>query len=173
MENKILSTKSAGQPDNLDVIPEPAHPTKSMKVANYVIAVALVVIALSLGVFLKWSFADTSVLEVRNSPFPARIVPDTSGKTGGIVFLNADYCKNSSLEGTIRISYVSASREVFLPITPEKLPKGCDNSEVPVIVPKDLAADTYKIKFRVTYDINPIKQDVITDFESQPFKVAQ
>lgn len=156
----------------LEAIPEPVHPPKSTRIANWIIALALVVVAISIGVFLKWSFASEKILEIYNSPFPARVVNDPSGNTGGIVFLKSDYCKSSNMKGTLRISYVSQSREIFLPISPEQLPKGCDTRDVPILIPKDLVPDTYKIKFRSTYNINPLKQGIVTDFESQPFEVG-
>ncbi len=160
------------QPVDIDVIPEPTHPTKSTKVANWLVAGALVVVAISIGIFLKWSFAGDEVLTIKNSPFPARIVPDPSGQTGGIVFLKAEYCKNSDLVGELRMSYVSKSREVFLPLTEERLKKGCEDREVPVVIPLNLLKDEYKVKFRVTYDINPLKRGITTNFESQPITVG-
>lgn len=160
------------QPHDIDVIPEDTHPTRATKVINKFVLLALVVIAVSLGIFLKWSFASTNVLEVKNSPFPARVVADPTGETGGIVFLHAEYCKHAGVEGVNRISYVSKNREVFLPIAPERLEEGCEARDVPVVIPKDLPKDTYQIKFRVEYDINPVKQDVVVNFESQPFEVG-
>ncbi len=160
------------QPYDIDVIPEPTHPTGTTKVLNRVIVVAMILIAISLAIMLKWSLASTEVLTIKNSPFPARLVKDPTGDTGGIVFLRANYCKSSSLEGTIRVSYVSKSREIFLPVADEKLPKGCEDREVPIVIPKDIPSDVYKIKFRSTYDINPLKQNVVTDYESKQFEVT-
>lgn len=160
------------RPKDLEPVVEPERPTKTARWFNRVIVAALVVIALGVGIFLKWSLESNSVLVVNNSPFPARVVSDPSGDTGGIVFLTADYCKNSDLEGSIRMSYVSKSNEFFLPITPEKLSMGCKVTDVPVVIPKDLPKDTYKIKFRVTYDINPLKNNVMIDFESRQFEVG-
>lgn len=148
------------------------HPKKSTKIANYVAIASLLLTALAVGIFLKWSFADTDILQIKNNPFPARIVNDPTKSTGGIVFLDADYCKTSDIVGEIRVSYVSKSREIFLPLTKEQLPKGCDKKEVPVVIPLSILQDTYRIKFRVTYDINPLKQNIVTNFESQEFKVG-
>lgn len=139
---------------------------------NWIIVTFLVVIAFGLFVILRWSFQDATVLEIHNSPFPVRIVPDPSGNTGGIVFLKADYCKSQNIDGQLRMSYVSASREIFLPATKEQLPKGCDSREVPVVVPKDLPKDTYKITFKAIYDVNPLKQGEVVNFESQPFTIG-
>lgn len=157
---------------NKAIISEPLHPTKTTKWLNRVFLISLVLIALGIAQFLRWSFADTDVLQVHNSPFPARIVSDPSGKTGGIVFLTADYCKTQAITGQIRISYVSKSREIFLPLAKEQLPRGCAKTDVPVVIPLSILQDTYKIKFRVTYNINPLKQNIITDFESQQFMVG-
>ena len=160
------------EPVDLGVVPEPKRPTKTTKFINYIIGVALIVIALALAVFLKWSLADTTVLDVKNDPFPARVVEDPTGQTGGIVFLKVDYCKTQNVDGKIRVSYISKSREVFLPIADEKLPKGCNNQQVPVVVPLNLLQDTYKIKFHVTYNVNPVKKGIVADFESQSVMVG-
>jgi hypothetical protein len=160
------------RPVDVEPIPEESHPTKTTKVINKFVVLALVLIAIGLGVILKWSFANANVLEIKNSPFPARVIADDSGETGGIVFLHAEYCKNSDIEGELRLSYVSKNREVFLPVQPERLAEGCASRDVPVVIPKDLPRDTYKINFRATYDINPLKQGVVVDFESQEFTVG-
>lgn len=162
------------RPTDIDIIPEPSHPKRSTKILNWISIAALAVIAVSLAIILKWSFAPTEVLDIRNNPFPARVVPDPTGQTGGIVFLKVDYCKNLAVNGTVRVSYVSKSREIFLPVSREQLPKGCsvDKQELPVVIPLSLLRDEYKIKFHVTYDVNPLKQNVSEDFESQPITVG-
>jgi hypothetical protein len=158
--------------DNAGETSKLIHPTKTTKWLNRVVVAALIASALGLFVILRWSFEDTTVLEIHNNPFPARIVPDPTGKTGGIIFLQADYCKDKNVSGTTRISYVSANREVFLPLAPEQLPKGCASKEVPIVIPRDLPQDTYKVRFHVTYDVNPLKNNVTTDFESRSFTVG-
>lgn len=168
----MLPSNTPPRPKDIEAIPEQVHPAKRTVVANYLAAASLIVAALTLAVILKWSFASTNILEVHNSPFPARVVPDPTGQTGGIVFLKADYCKNSDIVGEIRMSYVSKSREVFLPLAKEQMQKGCESKEVPVIIPLNLVKDEYKIRFRATYDINPLKRDVTTYFESQPVVVG-
>ncbi len=160
------------QPDNLDVIPVASHPTKTNKLLNWLAIGALAVIAIAIGIIMKWSFQDTHVLDIRNNPFPARTVADPTGQTGGIVFLRVDYCKNQAIDGTVRVSYISKSREVFLPVAKEQGPKGCENTELPVVIPLNLLKDDYKIKFHVTYDVNPLKQNVTEDFESQVVTVG-
>lgn len=164
--------RKANQPYDIDLIPEPAKQSDRSKLANWLVGIALVIAAIGIGIILRWSFASENILEVNNSPFPARVIPDPTGKTGGIIFLNADFCKNDDVVGEIRISYVSKSREVFLPISKEQSPAGCDKREVPAIIPLDLVKDEYRIKFRVTYDINPLKKGIITNFESQPVVVG-
>lgn len=149
---------------------EPEHPTRTTRWTNRVVVAALIVIALGLGLMLHWSLADTNVLKVNNSPFPVRTIRQHA-EQGGVVILNVDVCKNSSVQGKTRTSFVSETREVFLPVADEKLPKGCLNQEVPILVPKDLPADTYKIKFRVTYDLNPLKKGVVNEFESKSFEI--
>lgn len=171
---KDLKNKALGQPENLDIIPEPTHPTKTTRVINKFAVVALVLVAISLGTIMSWSFASTNVLEVKNSPFPARIVQDDTNKTGGVVFLDVDFCKYTEKTGDLRMSYVSKSREVFLPEqrSTDFFTVGCSKNEIPVVIPLNLLRDEYKIKFTISYDINPVKKNITVDFESQPVTVG-
>lgn len=151
---------------------EMPHPTKTIKAINYIVAGILIAIGIALSVFIRWSVQSVTPLDIKNSPFPARIVNDPTGKTGGIVFLTASYCKNTHDKGEVHMSYVSASREVPIPNSVEDLPLGCKTTDIPVVIPLDLTKDQYKIKFYVTYYINPIKKNVVIDFESQKFTVG-
>lgn len=151
-------------------LPDLVAPTKTTKVINKFIVIALVAIAISLGVLLKWAFANENILEIKNSPFPTRIIQNSDG-TNGVVVLQTEYCKNGQPKGTLRTSYVSSSREVFLPIAPETLQKGCFQREFSFVIPKELIPDQYKIKFRAVYDVNPLKRGVVVEFESQEFAI--
>jgi hypothetical protein len=132
----------------------------------------LAVIALTMGVFAYWAAETGDPLTITNAPFPVRTIRQEP-TPDGVLILTVDYCKNSNVPGKVRTSFVSATREVFLPVGEEHLPKGCHkNVEVPVIIPKDLLPDTYKIKFRTTYNINPLKSEVVKEFESRSFTVA-
>lgn len=173
MTNENLSNdKTTGQPDNLDVIPKPTHPTKTSKYLNRAVILSFLAIAVALGIFFKWSFTNSNVLEVKNNPFPARVLKDESHQTGGVIFLKVNYCKNQDVTGELRMSYVSKSREIFIPISKEQFPIGCHTQELPVIIPLNLVQDSYKIKFRVIYNLNPIKHDITGNFESQPVIVG-
>lgn len=169
---KPLEADTPPRPVDIDRIPETSHPTKVTKFLNYISIASLIIVAIAIGIILHWSFASTEVLRVNNNPFPARVVDDPTGKTGGIVFLKIDYCKNLAVDGDLRISYVSASREVFLPTTREQGPKGCHNGELPVVIPLNLLKDQYKIKFHAVYNVNPLKRGVVEDFESQPVNIG-
>lgn len=139
--------------------------TKSRIVLALAILITIIAVGI-LGLVLFWVYQPSNVLEVKNSPFPVRIVNDGDNK---IVVMHINYCKNISKQGKVRVSYVSKSEEVFLPVADENGPKQCQETDIPIILPKDLKPDVYKIKFRATYDINPIKKDVVNEFESQSF----
>lgn len=158
------------QPHNLDSIPEPTHPTKTTKVFNWLAVISLAIIAIGIGVLLRWSIADTNVLQVKNAPFPVRTIRQHA-ESGGVVILSIDLCKITNVPGTVRTSFVSQTREVFLPLSTERIQKGCLKQEIPVLVPKDLPADTYKIKFRATYNLNPLKRGIVSEFESKSFDI--
>lgn len=135
--------------------------------------VPLVIVALSIILivviqFLFWSFQSEDVLVVDKKPIPAESIQTTSGR---FVILDVDYCKKYDIDGKLRISFISKTREVFLPLSDERGPVICNNAKYPVPIPVELIPDEYKIKFHVIYDINPIKKGVAIDFESKTFKV--
>lgn len=165
-----LDSATPPRPADIDPIPEPAHQTVRAKAWNWLIVAALAVIAAVIGVFLFWSLQTQSPLVIKNSPFPTRSVR-TNAEPNGVIILLVDFCKNTTKQGEVRTSFVSKTREVFLPIAKEQFDKGCAKEEVPVLIPKDLPADDYKLKFTARYDINPLKQSVPVVFESQTFHV--
>lgn len=158
------------QPYDIDVIPEPEHPSTRSKVANYLVIGALAVIAIALGILLYWASASEQILEVKNEPFPVRTIREHP-TAGGVVFIKVDLCKNTDIEGKTRISFVSKSREIFLPQSHEEMDEGCFVREIPILLPLDIPADTYKVKFRLEYKLNPLKQQVVDEFESKEFAV--
>lgn len=160
------------QPYDIDVIPEPEHPTRTTKVINKFVVVALIVIAIGIGIFLKWSLESPTPLVVKNSPFPTRAVPPTPS-ANDVIILDIDYCKNTHKQAEVRTSYVSETREVFMPIAREQYDKGCFRQDIPIIIPKDLPSDTYKLKFVARYNLNPLKQNVEVIFESQEFTITE
>lgn len=137
----------------------------------WVLGISLLVTATFVGILLSWSFASEKVLEIKNEPFPIRTIRKNAS-VNGVVILSIDYCKNRDIEGEVRVSFVSDEREIFLPIAREQIPKGCKVQEVPIVIPKDLQPDTYRLKFRTHYDINPLKS-VDNIFESRMFEVVQ
>jgi hypothetical protein len=158
------------QPYDIDVIKVTAPQTKRSKITNLLAAAALVVVALSLGVLFMLASANENILTVNNSPLPVRTIREHPTENG-VVILNVDLCKNSDVVGQIRTSFVSKSSEIFTPLADEELHEGCLVREVPVLIPDGIPAGAYKIKFRVTYDLNPLKKDIVSEFESKEFVV--
>lgn len=156
--------------NNETVIIEPGHQSKATKVFNRLILLSLAVIGISLFIILGWALESENPLVVNNSPFPTRSVRENA-EANGVIILNVDFCKNTNKKGEIRASFVSKSREIFLPVNKESLEKGCKKEELPVLIPKDLPADDYKLKFIVRYYLNPLKRSVPVNFESQKFHV--
>jgi hypothetical protein len=162
--------RKANQPYDIDVIPVPAHPSKTTRVINKFVVMALMAIAVSLAIFMSWSFESTP-LTVKNSPFPTRGVPPTPA-ANDVLILDIDYCKNTNKQGQVRASYVSETREIFMPISTEQYDKGCFREDIPIIIPADLPADTYSLRFVATYNLNPLKQRVQVEFSSQEFVIS-
>lgn len=145
-------------------------PNKKTRLANRVAFLSLGIVGIAVIIFTFWGIQSKEVITVNNSPFPTRIENKTAN-TDGTIYVKIDECKKYDKVGELRVSFISESREIFLPIDQEKLPKGCSDTEYPIKIPKDIIPDTYSIKFRVTYDINPIKQDVTQIFMTQKFKI--
>lgn len=160
---KIPDIKS----EPIQTIPERS---KNSKLITRLVIGALLVIAIGIGTLLYWAAENTDVLKVKTNPIPTRTIRDHP-TAGGVVILNVNYCKNSDVVGTLRTSFVSESREVFLPLGEERTPKGCHDIELPVLIPKDMPADTYKVKLRATYDVNPVKKNIVIDYFSNPIVI--
>ena len=148
---------------------EPPHASKGSKLAYKFALAAFVVIAFGLGLYLKWAIQSDIILKVNNAPFPARVI---SQDGDAAIVLSVDACKTQDVEGVLRVSYVSKTREIFLPVVRERGPVGCGKRDMAILVPKDLPTDTYHIKFRTIYNLNPVKGAVVQDFDSQPVKIT-
>lgn len=174
MTNRLPETNPLPNPNDsiLTVPTTPPKPTQTTRVINKLIYLALITVSIALGIMIYWSLATDTPLEVKNSPFPARVVADPTGETGGTVYLKAVYCKNTDAIGTARISFLSKSREQFIPLVEEKEKQGCGEREFPVIIPTNLSEDEYRIRFRVLYDLNPLKKQIPVEFESQPVNIG-
>lgn len=168
MNKKLSKTQKLG---DTRALLEPEHQTKKQRWGNRIIYTALILIALSVGVFLKWSFETENVLQINNEPFPVRTIREHP-EANGVVILKVDVCKNVDVEGDLRISFVSREREQFLPISKERSPKGCNVTEVPIIIPETLSPGIYKVRFRTVYNINPIKTNIANEFVSREFEVS-
>jgi hypothetical protein len=138
---------------------------------KYAMIAGLGVIAFAVGIFLYWSASGSDVLEIKNTPVPVRTIREHP-TAEGVVILHVDYCKNVTATGRVRTSFYNSSREVFLPVSTDYQQPGCYDVEVPVLIPKDIPPGTYRVKFRVIYQVNPIKQ-VIEEFDSKPFQVVE
>lgn len=121
------------------------------------------------GLSIYWLYANDDVLDVKNAPFPVQTIEQNGEE---ILLLKVDYCKNTNTTGDVRVSFVSTSAEIFLPMSKEKQPRACVNTDLPIVVPKNLPPDEYHIHFRATYQVNPFKT-VVSQFDSVTFKVGK
>lgn len=158
------------RPNDIEPISQSESPAKVTKLLNKLAVIAIIVAAIGIGVFLKWSFQSQEVLKVNNEPFPVRIIKDESGKEQ-LVMLKVDFCKLQQAEGQLRTSYFNERQEMFLPISRERSEKGCVVTELPVAIPHGILPGEYRVKFRTVYKLNPVKQEVVNEFVSQSFKV--
>lgn len=150
---------------------EPDHPSLTQKVMTKLVYLALFLIAIATGVFLYWAFQDEKIIEVKRQPFPVSSV-GSDYTPGGVVILDADFCKYHDVDGELRMSFLNSTHEVFQPVTRERGPAGCKHTPVPILIPKDIEPGIYRIKFYVSYDLNPIKQNILNVFESSEFEIV-
>lgn len=139
--------------------------------ARYLIMAGLSLAILAVAVFFYWSVSGNQVLDVKNDPFPVRTIRE-SPTAGGVVILHVNFCKLVAVDGKLRMSFLNHTHEVFLPLTRERSDVGCQNTELPVLIPTELPPGEYRIKFRVGYQVNPIKR-VIEEYHSKPFEVVE
>jgi hypothetical protein len=145
--------------------------TKGERRVHKLVYVALFIIAACIGLLTLWSFQPENILEIRNSPFPTRTLTGEPN-TSQVVVMSADYCKTYEIEGRLRMSFKSKTREIFLPETSEDTAKGCVQTEIAVFLPKDLPPDRYRVHFSATYNLNPLKKNVTQEFDSAEFDVS-
>lgn len=143
--------------------------TKWISRVGYVVLVAALV---GIGTIAYWLNQPDKVLEIKNQPIPIRTIRPEA-HPDGVVILKYSYCKNYDVEGRIRTSFVNDKVEIFLPAATDRTEKICrDDIEVPYVVPPQLTPGKYKMHFRATYKINPLKEAVI-EWDSQEFDVAE
>ena len=170
-DKEHLDSNSPPRPEDIDTIPEPEVAPVRSKIVNYLVAGALAVVAVALGILFYWASANEKIITVNNEPFPVRTIREHP-TAGGVVFIKVDMCKATDIDGELRMSFIDPAREVFLPLSTEQFEKGCFVREIPVLIPSDLPAGTYKVKFHIQYNLNPLKQGVFDEFESKEFIVG-
>ncbi len=139
----------------------------SMKLSRIIIYLFLVVMAISAGTFLYWSYSDGRVIRVNNGPVP---VHPPAQNPDQLIFLTVNYCKLRSGTGTVRRTLVSSTVRIMLPLQTDSGPKGCQQVDVPLLIPKGVVPDTYYVHIDVDYQLNPLRK-VTDSFDSQKFTV--
>lgn len=145
---------------------------RSIKYVSLFTIILMIITVAASTLIVAWTITSSDVLTIKNNP-PKATIHDTCAPVlkGKCVTAEIDYCKNIKATGRVRISYISQSREVFLPISTDAQDPACRKVQVPVPLPKDLPPDRYRINFRIVYKINPIKNMQVEEFKTQPFEV--
>lgn len=154
-----------------EVRPDPEQSIKQ-RVVSKLLYIALAIAALGVGIFLYWANQNTKVIHVNNQPFPVRTIREHP-TAKGVVILEVDYCKLYDVEGELRTSFLNSTHEIFLPLTKERSAEGCHKTEFPIIIPDTVQPGSYRVKFRVVYEINPIKKNIVNEFVSKEFEVVK
>lgn len=128
----------------------------SIKFARYILYSIVGIFAITVGLVSYWEYQSTDVLDIKN---PITVEPPIAS-SGNPIVLTLNYCKNYSASGSVRISFVGDAIEIFQPMATDSQPKGCyKDIKAPILLPPAtvVPAGTYRIKFNVNYQINPIK----------------
>jgi hypothetical protein len=83
------------------------------KITGWGLTIALVIIGIMIAIFVYWGISGREVLVINNQPFPVRTIREHA-KADGVIILKVSFCKKIKNEGKVRVSFVSASREIFL-----------------------------------------------------------
>jgi hypothetical protein len=148
------------------IAPTP-KPTQRQRILRYVL---YTIVGLAVGVaflFLFWVVQSPNVLDVKNSPFPIR--PPVVAQDD-IIWVKANYCKNSDAKGELVVRLIGKRSIIRLPYGNEAQAAGCVDRELPIPIPEYATDDVYYIQFDVTYQVNPIKTQMVT-MRSQEFTV--
>lgn len=154
------------------ILPPPIHnnapkgESKLSKRINKIVIAALIATTASLGLMFYWAATSNEPITLNQAPLPVRTIREHP-TAGGVVFLRTDYCKTTNATGKLRISFISETQEIFLPMAQEISKKGCHNRELAILIPNDIRADTYRVKMRITYQLNPLKKNVTQRFISK------
>lgn len=127
----------------------------------------LIIIAVATCVVFFWNVQPTDVIKPNNEPYPVR--PSINDPTG-VEIVTLDYCKLLNIQGTVQIRFVGKQSMVTTARTPEKQDKGCQKTDVPILLPAQLMHDTFYIEFNAIYKINPITTVTETS-HSQSFTI--
>jgi hypothetical protein len=129
---------------------------------------ALGIISIGVAIFVYWNLQPNDVLTIRG---PITVKPVVA-KGEGAVTLHFNFCKNMDVEGKVQQSFVSNKTELLSPGILDRGPKACYKDQaVTILIPPQTLPDRYRIKYTVTYQVNPITTTVET-FESEPFDVV-
>lgn len=138
-------------------------------VLHVAVVTGVIFIAAAIATFWYWSLSGEDVLDIKNDPVPVRTIREHP-TAGGVVIVHVEYCKLIPATGDLRISFVGANKEEFLPLAKENSEVGCNELDWPILIPDGVPAGEYHLKFRVLdYKVNPLKDEVKEEFTSEPF----
>lgn len=134
----------------------------------YVSAFVLLLAFMSVGVFYYWTFFPDKILEVKELPVP--VTKPQNIESGRILILKFDYCKHADVKGIVESSLVSDRNVVILPSYKEETPVGCKKIDAPMILPYTVITQKYHVHYKITYQVNPIRE-VVVEFDSAEFEL--
>lgn len=122
--------------------------------------------AVMVMILVYWRVAPYDVLQIHGK-IPVR---PTTLNQGDALIQTFNYCKTMESTGIIERQLVSTTRVIILPTQRDEGHKFCGTIDVPLVLPNPMASDTYRVHYKITYDVNPVRSQEI-EFYTEPFTV--
>lgn len=132
---------------------------------SFIVVVLGVLMAI---LFSFWSLYPYDVFEIKKLPVP--VTEPENIKSGRLIFLDIDFCKYMDVEGKVERFLVSEREVIALPSYTDGAPKGCQEAQVPILLPYTILAQEFRITYKATYQVNPIRT-VVEEFETKSFVI--
>lgn len=143
-----------------------SNPVKR-RVWSWTAYLALLLAAIVVGTAIYWLNQPEEVIHL-NSPIT---IQPPEAPVESKVYVGLDYCKLQSADGIFSRRIVSDRQEIINQTgIPEHSKSGCVKSQQELLLPKQAEAGTYRIKYVINYQLNPLKSVMVT-LISEPFTI--
>jgi hypothetical protein len=138
------------------------------RLLTWSVAIVAALACVAVGLIVFWSLAPDQVIEIKHLPVPVITKTVSSDQ---VMIQRYDLCKVADARGKVERTLVSSVAAVALPTITDTLNEGCiQDAAVPTLLPPQARPDRYRLHYKVTYTLNPLKT-VVQEWDSEPFQV--